>query len=491
MKRRKGSALPARTGAEFLDRLSRNRTHVEIQGETLTGGVADHPAFRNVVRTYAGLFDAQHAPEYRNILTYPSPTTGDPVATSFLIPRTPEDLAKRGQAFKVWADASQGMLGRTGDYLNSALMALASAADWFGQTDTSFSRNIVAYYEKVREEDLLCTHTLIPPQANRAQPASQQAGGALMAHITREDDNGIVVRGARLLATIGPFADELLVFPSTVLRGTADDKPYSFAFAIPTDAPGLKFIAREPFDYGRSHFDHPLGSRFDESDAVVVFDDVHVPYERCFTLGDPELGNGFYTKTDALQHMTHQVVARSTAKTEFVLGLTTLLTEAIGIGQFQHVQADLAEIITTLETLRALNRAAQADAAVNAYQVLTPAWPPLNTARNLFPKLYQRFPEILRKLGASGLMAIPTEADLNGPAAADIDTYLQAATLTGKERVRLFRLVWDASASAFASRQALYEYYFFGDPVRTAIAYQAAYDTSAYVDRVRAFLGAD
>ena len=483
--------MPARTGAEFLDRLSRTRTQVEIQGETLHGGVARHPAFANVVRSYAALFDLQHAPEYRNTLTYPSPATADPVATSFLIPRTHEDLAKRAKAYKVWADASFGMLGRTGDYLNSALMALASARDWFAQTDAAFAGNIVAYYEKVREEDLLCTHTLIPPQANRAQPGSQQAGGALMAHIAREDDNGIVVRGARMLATIGPIADELLVFPSTVLRGTPEDKPYSFAFAIPTDAHGLRFIAREPFDYGRSHFDHPLGSRFDESDAVVIFDDVHVPYERCFTLGDPEICNGFYTKTDALQHMTHQVVARTTAKTEFILGLTTVLTEAIGIDGFQHVQADVAEIITTLETLRALNRAAEADAQANAYDVITPAWPPLNAARNLYPRLYQRFPEILRKLGASGLMATPTEADVNGPAAADIDAYLQAATLTGRERVRLFRLVWDACASAFAGRQSLYEYYFFGDPVRMATAYQAGYDKEPYADRVRAFLAAD
>ena len=480
--------MPARTGAEFLDRLASARTHVEIQGETLIGGVAAHPAFANVVRTYAGLFDMQHDPRYRDILTYPSPAGGEPVATSFLIPRTPADLIKRRQAFEVWAQRSLGMLGRTGDYLNSALMALASAADWFGQTDTAFSRNIVAYYEKVREEDLLCTHTLIPPQANRALAASQQAGGALMARVVREDDNGIVVRGARMLATIGPFADELLVFPSTVLRGIPEDKPYSFAFAVPVDATGLTFIAREPFDYGRSHFDHPLGSRFDESDAVVIFDDVHVPYERCFTLGDPEACNGFYTATDALQHMTHQVVTRTTAKTEYILGLTTLLTEAIGIGQFQHVQADLAEIITTLETLRALRRAAEADAAVNAYGVLTPAWPPLNTARNLYPKLYQRFPEILRKLGASGLMATPTEADLSGAAAPAIDTYLQAAALNGADRVRLFRLVWDTCASAFASRQALYEYYFFGDPVRTASAYVAGYDKSEYVARVRAFL---
>jgi 4-hydroxyphenylacetate 3-monooxygenase len=220
----------------------------------------------------------------------------------------------------------------------------------------------------------------------------------------------------------------------------------------------------------------------------VVFDDVHVPYERCFALGDPELCNGFYTATSAIEHMTHQVLARTTAKTEYILGLVSLLTEAIGIGQFQHVQADIAEIITTLETLRAFGRAAEADAAVNAFGVFTPAWAPLNAARNLYPRLYQRFPEILRKLGASGLMATPTEADVAGPAAADIGTYLQAATLTGAERVRLFRLVWDTCVSAFASRQALYEYYFFGDPVRMAGAYVASYDRSRHAARVRDFL---
>ena len=195
---------------------------------------------------------------------------------------------------------------------------------------------------------------------------------------------------------------------------------------------------------------------------------MHVPYERCFVLGDPDLCNGFYAHTSAVVHMTHQVVTRTTAKTEYILGLVSLLTQAIGIEQFQHVQADVAEVITTLETLRALLRAAEADAALNEFGVLTPAWAPLNTARILYPRLYQRFPEILRKLGASGLMATPTWADVTGPAAADIETYLQSATLGGAERVRLFRLVWDTCISAFSGRQALYEYYFFGDPVRIA-----------------------
>jgi 4-hydroxyphenylacetate 3-monooxygenase len=312
-----------------------------------------------------------------------------------------------------------------------------------------------------------------------------------MAHIVKEDDNGIVVRGARLLATIGPTADELLVFPSTVLKGNPEDAPYSFAFAINCDAPGLRFVCRESMDHGRSHFDHPLGSRFEEMDAVVIFDDVHVPYERCFLLGNPQMCNTFYADTSAAVHMTHQVTTRTMAKTEFLLGLISCMTEAIGIEQFPHVQGDIAEVIVTLEQAKALVRAAEADAELNAFGVMTPRWEPLNANRNWYPRAYQRFPEILRKLGASGLMALPTEADVHGDAHDDIEAYLQSATLTGAERVRLFRLAWDTCISAFAGRQTLYEYYFFGDPVRMAGALVGSYDREPYKQRVRDFLVRD
>ena len=478
--------MGARTGQEYIDRLAQTRPSVEINGESVDGPVPEHPALAGVVRTYAGLFDLQHDPELRDVLTYESPTSGERVGTSFLVPRSASDLERRRAGFKAWADHTLGFLGRTGDYLNSALMALSEASEWFGQADPRFGENIRAYYERVREEDLLTTHTLIPPQANRAVGAGQQVDGrALGAHVVSQDDNGIVIRGARMLATIGPIADELLVFPSTVLKGTPDDEPYSFAFAINCDAPGLRFICRENIDYGR---DHPLGSRFDEIDAVVVFDDVHVPWERVFVLGHPELCNDFYTETGAVVHMTHQVTARTTAKTETFLGLLSLMTEAIGIEQFTHIQEDLAEVVVMLSTLKALVRAAEADAELNRYGVFTPAWEPLNAARNWYPRASQRLPELVRKFGASGLMAIPTEADITGRAANEIETYLQSAALSGPERIRLFRLAWDASTSAFGGRQTLYERYFFGDPVRMAGALLKATDREPYKAHVREFL---
>ncbi|MER7082044.1 4-hydroxyphenylacetate 3-monooxygenase [Saccharopolyspora kobensis] len=480
--------MGARSGQQYLDDLAQRRIHVQIDGETVTGNTPDHPAFAGVARTYAELFDMQVSPEHRDVLTYESPTSGDRVATSFLVPENDEDLRRRRESFRTWANYTGGMLGRTGDYLNSALMALSQAKSWFGQADPAFGDNIERYYEKVREEDLLCTHTLIPPQVNRSVGGGQQGGGALMAHVVREDDSGIVVRGARMLATVAPIADELLVFPSTVLRGTPEDEPYSFAFAIPTDAPGLRFLARQPLHANRSKFDEPLAARFEESDCVVIFDDVHVPYERVFVLRDTDLCNGFYTRTSATTHMTHQVVTRTVAKSEFFLGLLTELADAIGIDGFQHIQQDLAEAITTVEIGKALLQSAESQAAKNEFGVHSPLWTPLNTARNWYPKASQRLPEIVRKFSASGLMGLPAEQDVFGAAREDVETYLQGKSIDGPDRVRLFKLAFDASTSAFAGRQNLYEHFFFGDPVRMAGAFVGSYDDGAVRKRVQDFL---
>ncbi|MEV6167812.1 4-hydroxyphenylacetate 3-hydroxylase N-terminal domain-containing protein [Streptomyces sp. NPDC051954] len=125
--------MAARTGKEYLERLASSGATVHIQGETLKGGIQDHPAFRNVVQTYAELYDLQHSDDHRDVLTCTSPTSGERVGTSFLAPTTPDDLVKHRSAFKVWADHSNGMLCRTGDSMNSSLMALASAADWFAE----------------------------------------------------------------------------------------------------------------------------------------------------------------------------------------------------------------------------------------------------------------------------------------------------------------------------------------------------------------------
>ncbi|WGW11914.1 4-hydroxyphenylacetate 3-monooxygenase, oxygenase component [Saxibacter everestensis] len=483
--------MGARTGKQYIEQLNKLRPTVQIDGETVTENIAEHPAFSGVVNTFAELYDMQHDAVLKDVLTYESPTTGDRVGTSFMVPKTQEDLMKRREAAAAWANHSFGMLGRTGDYLNSALMALSTATDWFSKADQNgpeYAENARKYYEYVRENDLLTTHTLIPPQVNRSVSGSQQGGGQLSARIVEENEEGVTITGARMLGTVAPIADEILVFPSTVLRGTPEDAAYSYAFALPTDTPGLRFLCRRSLDGGGGHFNEPLASRFEEMDAVVVFDNVKVPRERIFMLGNPQLCNGFYTETGATAHMTHQVVTRTTAKSEFFGALLTEMAESIGIDGFSHIQEDIAEVLVAAELGRSTLRAAEADAALNEFGVMTPKWSALNAARNWYPKISQRFPAIVRKFGASGLMGLPGEADVFGDASGDIETYLQGKNVTGPERVRLFRLAFDAAVSAFAGRQSLYEYYFFGDPVRMAGAYVNAVDTSESRERVRKFL---
>ncbi len=480
--------MGARTGQQFLDKLNAMRPHISIDGEVVSENVTEHPAFKNVARTYAQLFDLQHDPKFKDALTYPSPSTGDPVNVSFLIPKTVEDLERRRAGIKVWAEYSNGFLGRSGDYMNSSLTALASAKKWFERADPVYGERIEAYYEMARENDLLATHTLIPPQVNRSVSGSEQLGGQLSARIVEERPDGIVIHGARMLATVAPIADELLVFPSTVLRGTPEDAPYSYAFAIQNDAPGLRYLCRTSLHNGGSHFDEPLASRFEEMDAVVVFDNVFVPNERIFMLGHPELCNQFYSETGAAALMTHQVVTRTIAKSEFFLGLATEIAEAIGIDGFLHIQESLAELVVDVEIGRALMRAAEVDAKPNEWGMMQPHWPTLNAARNWYPKIAQRFPQIIRTFCASGLMALPGEADLASDALPDIEMYLQGKSLTGPERIKLFKLAYDASISGFSSRQALYEYYFFGDPVRMAGALVAGYDKAPMQQRIKDFL---
>jgi 4-hydroxyphenylacetate 3-monooxygenase len=477
-----------RTGQQYLDKLNAMRPHLTIDGEVVSENVTEHPAFRGVARTYAKLFDMQHDPAHQDGLTFISPTTGDRVGASFLIPTSIEDLEHRRAAIQTWAEYTNGFLGRTGDYMNSALTALAAAEKWFSQADPKYGENIRNYYEYARENDLLATHTLIPPQVNRSVSGSEQLGGQLSARIVEEREDGIVIRGARMLATIAPIADELLVFPSTVLRGTPEDAPYSYAFAIQNDAPGLRYLCRTSLYNGGSTFDEPLASRFEEMDAVVVFDDVFVPNERVFLLGHPELCNNFYAETGAAALMTHQVVTRTIAKSEFFLGLASEIAATIGIDGFNHIQEQLAELVVDVEIGKALMRASEADAALNEWGMMQPKWSTLNAARNWYPKAAQRFPQIIRTFCASGLMALPGEADLASDALPDIELYLQGKSLTGPERVRLFKLAYDASISGFSSRQALYEYFFFGDPVRMAGALVNSYDREPVRERIREFL---
>ena len=483
------TAMPIRTGAEYVQCLQERHPEVYLRGERIDD-VTTYPSLRNGVATMAKLYDMQHDAEFRDDMTYVSPSSGESVGASFIIPKSIGDLEHRHRMMAHWAKASFGMMGRTPDFLNVSLMAMAQAGDYFAQNRPEFKDNIQNYYEYVRENDLVLTHTLVNLQRTRSTtttPLVDTTGVALA--VTKETDDGLIVNGARVLATLGPLSDEIAVYPARSHRlPDGSEGRYSFAFAIPSDTKGLRYLCRESYDLERSNFDHPLGSRFEEMDAIVFFDNVLVPWDRVFLYGDPDLCNNMAMSTNQYLHSGHQVVTRNVAKCEFILGLASLMVRTLGSGGNPQVQSMLAEIIENLQMTKACLRAAEADAKPDRWGVTSPSLQYIGVARSMFIKMYPRMAEILHMLGSSSLMALPTEADMDGPLASDIERYLETDTASAAERVRLFRLAWDTCCSAFGSRQVLYERFFQGDSQRNAIILNNVTDTTPMTEMVQEFL---
>ena len=483
--------MPARTGEQYLKGLRARPVEVYLRGEKVED-VTSFKGLANGARSVAGLYDMQHDPKYRDDMTYTSPTTGDPVGLSFLMPRTIEDLRRRRVMMAHWAETSYGMMGRTPDFLNVSLMSMAGAGDYFAANRAEFKQNIINYYEYVRENDLALTHTLVNLQRNRRPAATTRHYSTSVAMaVQKETDAGLIVRGPRVLATLGPLSDEIAVYPvrNAQLAGSEDAWRYAFAFAIPCDTPGLKFLCRESFDLDRATFDHPLGSRFEEMDAIVFMDDVLVPWERVFLFGDVELANGLSPGTNQYNHSGHQVVTKNVAKCEFVLGVASLMVRTLGSETIPQLQALLAELIENLEIMKALLMAAETQAELDEWGVMCPALIPITVARNLFIRMYPRMVEIIQLLGSSSLMALPSEVDFDGPLGEEIERYLDTDTASARDRVQLFHLAWDLACSAFGSRQVLYERYFQGDWMRNASILWDRYDPEELINKVQDFLG--
>jgi anthranilate 3-monooxygenase (FAD)/4-hydroxyphenylacetate 3-monooxygenase len=294
--------MTVRTGAQYLERLQKTPREVWLRGERVED-VTTHPALARPTRQIAKLYDMQHDQQFRDVLTRPGPH--GPVGTAFVAPTSYDDLVGRREAYRVWSEATMGLMGRSPDFLNTTLLAFAEEPGVFARLGQCYADNVARYHAHVRDNDLFLTHALITPQIDRSKSSAEQSDQFLHMGVVAETGDGLVVRGARMLATLAPMADEIIIYNLPGLR--PGDEKHAAVFALPIETPGLRLICREPFDDGtRNRFDHPLSAHFEEADALVVFDDVLVPWERVFLHGDVTLANALYTETNLRQHTAHQ-----------------------------------------------------------------------------------------------------------------------------------------------------------------------------------------
>ena len=463
-----------RTGAQYLAGLKAQPRDVWIRGKKV-GDVTTHPAFARPAAHIAKLYDMQHDPALQDTLTYTSPTTGDRVGTAFMMSKTLDDLVKRRRAFQIWAESSFGLLGRSPDFLNTTVMAFAESPGVFEEMGPRFAENLRRYYEYIRENDIFLTHALITPQTDRSKGSKDQADAFLHMGVVKETQDGLIMRGARMLATHGPIADEVIVYHLPGIK--VGEEAYATAFAIPVDAPGVRMICREPFDEGtRAAFDHPLATHFEEPDALLIFDDVLVPWDRVFLHGNVDLANRMYTETALRNHTAHQTGARAIAKMQLAVGVAMKVAETVKSNGFLHVQEMLGEAIGYIELAKSCMIRSEVEFEKTAAGTIRAGFTPLQTLRGLMSKAYPRIIEILQTIGAGGLLMMPTAADFASEVGDDVRRYyVGAGDISAEERVRVFKLAWDLAGDAFGMRAMQYERYYAGDPFRLVASNYLSY----------------
>src|SRR6185312_16768465 len=264
----RGMAAMLASGKERLQRMRDGR--VVYIGAERVDDVTAHPAFRNGARTIAALYDLKADPAKRDLFTYED--DGERIGLQWLRCRTRDDLARRMRAMKAMADATYGLIGRSPDHVAGLITGLAMRPELLNELHSGFGDNLIRFYDRARKNDLYLSFAVTPPSGIRDREIyTGVVRDDPTLQVVAEDDSGVTVSGMKMLATGAIFGDEVYIGNLTAI----DDKRQneSITAAIPNNAPGVSFWAREPYErHVREEADYPLSYRFDENDAVLVCD---------------------------------------------------------------------------------------------------------------------------------------------------------------------------------------------------------------------------
>ncbi|AJF67355.1 4-hydroxyphenylacetate 3-hydroxylase family protein [Streptomyces vietnamensis] len=441
-----------RSGQEYLEGL-RDGREIWLDGERVKD-VTAHPAFRASAASFAGLYDLADDPVHRPVLVQGG------VRRAGAVPRSYEELVARRRAFRTTARASYGFLGRTPDYMAAGAAGFAAAPAVFTGDAFDGAGHALAFHRRLAEGDLHTAFTLTDPPSGRGEDD-------LALRVVEERDGGIVVRGAKTIGTGAVFADELLV--GTIEPLAADDTEHAVTFSVRLDTPGLKLISRTSYEErSRSVFDQPLSSRYDENDALLVCEDVFVPWERVLTYRDPATTAAIWWQTPAYLNFVHQSATRFWTKLEFLTGLAILITRSNGTGDLPPVTQAIGRLLGMVAQAKAFVLAAEAsyEEVDGGRGGVRPGQEISFAQRIMAGELYPRAVQDVKLLAGGALVQLPASGrDLLHPELGPlVRRYFATPGHPAEDRVKLLKLAWDALGSEFAGRHEQYERFYHGAP---------------------------
>ncbi len=449
-----GSRRPF-TGAEYIESLRDGRT-VYFHGEKVRD-VTTHPAFRNSVQSVARLYDALSDPAQHDILTAETDTgSGGWTHRFFKVPHSAEDLVGSRDAIAQWQRSVYGWMGRSPDYKASFLGTLGAMPERYGD----YADNARTWYTRAQEEILYWNHAIVHPPVDRHQ-GPDHAGEVCM-HVEKETDNGLIVSGAKVVATGSVLTH--MNFIAHFGPIPIQDPNYAIVCTTPMDAPGVKLICRNSYELQAattgSPFDYPLSSRLDENDSILVFDKVLIPWENVFLYQDVEFANTFFPTTGFMPRFTFHGLTRLCVKLDFLSGLLSKALRATGTREFRGVKANLGEVIAIRNLMWGLSDAMAKSPEPWVNGAVQPSVSAGLAYRTMTPMLYPRIKDITEQVVASGLIYVNSNAaDFKSPEIRPLlDKYVRGSNgIDAEARMKTMKLLWDAIGSEFGGRHELYE----------------------------------
>jgi aromatic ring hydroxylase len=464
--------MPIRRGEEYLESL-RDGRRVWLMGQRVED-VTTHPTLAGCAQSVAAVYDLQHDPAHQELLTMPSPSTGQRVSLAYLLPRSVDDLARQRRMYECLVRRTGGVAARLPQHLATVVLGLYDVRHLLGTADPAFTDHVVRYFEYCREHDLSIATIFSTPLHHRNHPVAKQEP----LRVVERRSTGIVVRGAKGVGTQAPYANELFCMTAPRPNLTPEESVY---FATPVNVEGLHVICREPLA-SPNPADHPVSPAWDEMDAIVVFDDVFIPWERVFYLRpSPAVDLAFEGRLlqGAVGLGPWYVLVRMAVKAEVLVGLCAAIADSLGTATQPLVQMALADAMVYRETLQAFIQAAEANPVPSPSGLVMPN-PTTALAGRVFS--IERYPHLLqslRELCGSGILMAPGQADLHHPEIGPhLHRYVVGQDAESLERFRLLKLAWEYACDSFGARQLLHEMYNVGSLTSNKQRLVGAYDTS-------------
>ncbi len=429
--------MPIKNGAEYIESLRGRKMKVYLFGQLVQEPV-DHPMIRPSINAVAETYDL--ANEETEIASAQSSLLGIRVNRFLHITESVTDVVNQNKMQRklgqITGTCFQRCVGM--DALNSLYSTTFEIDTKHG---TVYHKRLIEFIKMLQRENLMIGGAMTDVKGDRSLSPSQQEDPDMFVHVSKRDDKGIYITGAKAHQTGCINSHWILVMPT--MRLQAQDSEYAIVGAVPADAEGITYI------YGRQSCDTRSmeegdmdagNAKFSGQEAMIIFDNVFIPNEMIFMQGEYEYASMLVERFTCYHRRSYVC---KTGLGDVLVGASAAIADYNGVANASHIKDKLVEMTHLNETIFATGIAS----SYQSHKTTAGNYQNDDMLANVCKHNVTRFPYELSRLAqdiAGGLMVtMPSEQDFRSPEAGPLlEKYLKGRKgVSTENRVRILRLI--------------------------------------------------